>query len=206
MDEKAMYDLTYGLFLIGTKADGKENACITNTVIQLAASPARVSLSCINGNLTPELIKKSGRFTVTILDETAPFSLFQTFGLQHGRDVNKFEGFKVHYDEAGMPYIKNNACALLSCRVLSYEDMGSHTLFIAEVTDAEKLSFVSPVTYAQYHSSIKPQKNTQKKEKKLVGWRCEICGYVYEETELPEDFVCPWCGHPTDDFEPLYEE
>jgi flavin reductase (DIM6/NTAB) family NADH-FMN oxidoreductase RutF/rubredoxin len=206
MNEKALYDLTYGLFLVGTKADGKENACITNTVIQLASSPARVSLSCINGNLTPELIKKSGRFTVTILDETAPFSLFESFGLKHGRDTDKFAGYNVQYDEAGMPYIKNSACALLSCRVLSYEDLGSHTLFIAEVTDAEKLSFVRPVTYAQYHTEIKPQKKQEQKEKKQIGWRCEICGYVYEDNDLPDDFVCPWCGHPKDDFEPLYED
>ncbi len=208
MNEKALFDLTYGLFLIGSAADGKENACVTNTVIQLASSPTRVSLACINGNLTPELIKKSGCFTVSILDETAQFPLFQNFGLQHGTDVDKFAGYEVLHDHNGMPYITEGACALLSCRVLSVQDLGSHTLFIAEVTDAEKLSSGRPVTYSEYHSRIKQQKKKEPAEeetgKKITGWRCTICGYVYEGPELPEVFICPVCKHPASDFEPIY--
>ncbi len=214
MNEKALFDLTYGLFLVGSKADGKENACVTNTVIQLASSPTRVSLACINGNLTPELIKKSGFFTVTIFDETAEFPLFQNFGLQHGAEADKFAGYDVLHDGNGMPYIRDNACAMLSCKVLSTEDLGSHTLFIAEVTDAEKLSSNRPVTYSEYHSRIKQQKKPEPAAaagdasgdagKKIVGWRCTICGYVYEGAELPADFVCPICSHPASDFEPVY--
>ncbi len=204
MNEKAMFDLTYGLFLIGTKAEGKENACVVNTVIQAAGQPTRVTLCAINGNLTGQLIRKSGYFTVTILDETAEFPLFQNFGLQHGFDVNKFEGYEVHYDHNGMPYVLNNACALLSCKVVETHDLGSHTLFIAEVTDMDKFNTNRPVTYAEYHSRIKVQPKKEE-TRKPIAWKCNICGYVYEGETLPEDFVCPWCGHPASDFSPVYE-
>ncbi len=204
MNEKAIYDFTYGLFLVGSKFEGKENGCITNTVIQVAGSPTRVSLACINGNLTEQLIKESGKFSVTVLDESAQFPLFQNFGLRHGFDVNKFEGYEVFHDINGIPYIKDNACALLSCTVVKTLDLGSHTLFIAEVNDMEKLSERRPFTYAEYHSRIKPRP-VKKEERKPKGWRCAICGYYYEGEVLPEDFICPWCGHPASDFEPVYE-
>ena len=202
-NEKAIYDLTYGLFLIGAKAGDKENGCIVNTITQVASNPTRVALSCINGNLTPELIRESGYFTAAVLDESAQFSLFENFGLKHGKDFNKFEGYNVLYDDNGIPYIDQSACALLSCKVISSEDLGSHTLFIAEVTDMDKLSALKPVTYADYHARIKPKKQVE--ERKIKGWRCTICGYVYEGSELPEDFICPWCTHPASDFEPIYE-
>ena len=199
----AMFDLTYGLFLIGAGAEGKENACVVNTVSQVASSPTRASLAAINGNLTSELIRKSGYFSVTVLDETADFPLFQNFGLQHGFETDKFAEYEVFHDENGMPYVKDHACAVLSCKVLSCEDLGSHTLFIAEVVDADKLSNNRPVTYAEYHSRIKPQ-NKPQPEKKIVGWKCTICGYVYEGSELPDDFTCPLCAHPASDFEPVF--
>ena len=109
------------------------------------------------------------------------------------------------YDINNMPYITDHSCAVLSCKVLSSEDLGSHTMFIAEVVDAKKYSNYRPVTYAEYHSRIKVQK-IEDSERKIVGWRCSICGYEYESAELPDDFVCPWCGHPASDFEPMYEE
>ena len=203
-NEKAIYDLTYGLFLIGSKNNEKENACVVNTVTQVASSPTRVALSCINGNLTPELIKESGYFTVTVLDDTVPYKIFEDFGLRHGHDLDKFAGYDVKYDLNNMPYIENNACALFSCKVISSWDLGSHTLFIGEVVEMDKLSNNKPVTYSEYHSRIKPKK-TETDNKKIVGWKCTICGYIYEGETLPEDFVCPLCGHPASDFEPIYE-
>ncbi|MBR3226948.1 MAG: flavin reductase [Erysipelotrichaceae bacterium] len=199
----AIFDLTYGLFLIGARHNGKENGCIVNTISQVASDPARVILSCINGNLTPELIKGSGYFTAAVLDETAPFKLFEDFGLRHGNDIDKFEGYEVFHDDFGTPYIKDHACALLNCKVLSATDLGSHTLFVAEICDMDKLSDNRPVTYSEYHSRIKPKKKAET-EKKIIGWKCTICGYIYEGEKLPEDFVCPLCGHPASDFEPIY--
>lgn len=204
MDETALFNLTYGLFLVGSKAYIKENACVVNTVIQVAGSPTRLAVSCLNENLTPDLIKMSGCFTVTILDATAPFSLFERFGLTHGMGVDKFAGYTVYHDVNGMPYIKDHACAVLSLKVVESHDLGSHTLFIGELVDAEKLSSERPVTYAEYHSRIKPKQKVDT-TRKIIGWRCKICGYVYEGAELPADFMCPLCQHPASDFEPIYE-
>ena len=206
MNEKVFYDLTYGLFAVGSATHDQENLCIVNTVIQLASNPTRISLACINGNVTPELIKRNGYFTVSILDETAEFPLFEKLGMQHGDQVNKLKDLPVDHDVNNIPYLTKNACALLSCKVVSSVDLGSHTLFIAEVVDTEKLSDARPVTYAEYHSRIKSKPAPKTEEKPVVGWRCTICGYVYENAILPDDYVCPLCGHPASDFEPIYEE
>ena len=167
MDNTAFFDLTYGLFVIGTRSGDKQNACITNTVMQVAASPTRVTLACINGNYTPELISESGVFTVGILDETVDYDYIANFGLQHGRDTDKFKGLEVEYDCNNAPYVKDHICSLLSCKVISSEDMGTHTLFIAEVVDAVKISDDRPVTYAEYFARIKPQSGEIKKDKPL---------------------------------------
>ena len=200
---KAIYDLTYGLFLLGANDGGKKNACIVNTICQVASDPTRIILSCINGNLTPELISRSMTFAATVLDESVPYRLFEDFGLRHGNNIDKFENYDVSYDGFGNPYLKDYACALFSCKVLSATDLGSHTLFVAEICDMDKLSERRPVTYSEYHSRIKPKKKTDG-ERKIVGWKCTICGYVYDGPVLPEDYVCPLCSHPASDFEPIY--
>ena len=206
MDNKAFFDLTYGIFLIGAGSGEKMNACITNTVMQVAASPTRVTLSCINGNYTPELIKAGKCFTVGIVDETADYGYIENFGMKHGRDLDKFEGYDVKYDVNGMPYLTDHVCAVLSCRVVSEEDLGTHTLFIAEVVDAVKVADNSPLTYADYFAKVKPRKVETKDERKIIGWKCRICGFTVDGPELPEDYRCPLCDHPKSDFEPIYEE
>ena len=205
MDKKALYDLSYGVFLLATKADGRANACITNTCMQVASDPVRVAIACINGNLTTELIKKSGVFSLSMLDKTCGFDLIRHFGMQSGRDVDKLEFYELPEDVNGVPYLDWRACAMLSCHILEYTDLGSHTLFIAVVDDAKKLGTEPPMTYAYYQSDVKPRPAKAATEKKIVGWRCRICKYVYEGAELPADFVCPICGHDASDFEPIYE-
>ena len=109
-------------------------------------------------------------------------------------------------DKNGIPYLGWQTCAVISCRVLESKDLGSHTLFIAEVEDAVKLNDNAPLTYADYQNHVKPKPaKPVQTEKKIVGWRCKICNYVYEGSELPADFTCPLCGHDKDDFEPIYE-
>ena len=206
MDNKAFFDLTYGLFAVCTKSGEKINGCITNTVMQVASSPTRVSLACINGNYTNELISESGVFTAAILDETVSYDLIENFGLKHGRDFDKFGKFPPKFDERGVPYNDESVCAVLSCKVVSSEDLGTHTLYIAEVTDAVKVSDRRPVTYAEYFSRIKPKPAAQKTEKKIIGWKCRICGFTIDGEELPDDYRCPICDHPREDFEPIYEE
>lgn len=207
MDKKALYDLSYGVFMLATKADGKVNGCITNTCMQVASDPVRVAIACINGNLTTELIKKSGVFSLTMLDMTCSYDTIKHFGMQSGRDVDKFEYLELPEDVNGVPYMDWSACAMLSCHVLEYTDLGSHTLFIAVVDDAKKLGTEPPLTYAYYQSDVKPRPAKPAEAKtgnKIVGWRCTICKYVYEGAELPKDYVCPVCGHDASDFEPIY--
>ena len=205
MDKKALYSLSYGVFMLSTKAGDKVNECITNTCMQVANSPTRVAISVINANYTCELIKQSKAFALSLLDQTCTFETIKHFGFQSGRDVNKFENMKVPTDTNGIPYLGWQACAVISCKVVDSQDLGSHTLFIAEVEDAKVLSENAPLTYADYQSKVKPKPEAKATDKKIVGWRCKICNYVYEGSELPTDFTCPLCGHGAEDFEPIYE-
>ena len=204
MDRKALYNLEYGVFLVASKDGDRINGCITNTCIQAAAYPVRLAIACINGNYTPELIKKSGLFTVSVLDKSVSFDTIRQFGMQSGRDTDKFAGQKYALDDNGVPFLTENANAVFSCRVTGSTDLGSHTLFIGEVLDAKVLSGEKSLTYAYYQSDVKPRPAAKAAEKKIIGWKCKICGYTYEGAELPADFLCPLCGHPAEDFEPIY--
>ena len=194
------------MFLLATKAGEKANACIVNTGVQVAGSPVRVAVSVLNTNYTCALIKESGRFTLSALDDSCSFETIKHFGMQSGRDVDKLDSLPMPTDESGVPYLNWSTCARFSGKVTHSVDLGTHTLFIAEVTEAEVCSDRAPLTYADYQNKLKPKSEKVEREQKIVGWRCKICGYVYEGSALPEDYACPLCGHGTDDFEPVYEE
>lgn len=199
MDKRAMYQLTYGLFVLSAKEGEKDNGCIINTTEQVTTSPNRITIAVNKQNYTHDMIMKTGEFNVSVLDESAPFSLFQRFGFQSGRDVDKFENFEVNRAKNGIICLKEHVSAYISAKVVQKMDLGSHTLFLADVTDGELVSGQNPVTYAYYQNNIKPQ--PEKTEKK--GWRCKICGYIYEGEFLPEDFICPICKHGAADFEKI---
>lgn len=205
MDKKALYNLSYGVFMLSTKAGDKVNGCITNTCMQVANSPTRVAISVLNTNYTCDLIKESGIFALSMLDQSATFETIKHFGFQSGREVDKFADITPPTNEQGVPYMGWQACAVLSCKVVSSQNLGSHTLFIAEVEEAKVLSENAPLTYADYQSKVKPKPEKKQEDKKIIGWRCKICNYVYEGSELPADFSCPLCGHGPEDFEPIYE-
>lgn len=205
MDNKALYSLSYGVFMVGSRSGDKKNGCITNTCIQVANNPTRVALSVINSNYSCDLIKESGFCTVSILDKTVSFDTIKHFGMQSGRNVDKLDGLPLPEDENGVPYLSWSACAMLSLKVVESHDLGSHTLFIAEVLDAKRLSDNPSVTYADYQNEIKPKPEKKAEDKKIIGWRCKICKYEYKGSELPTDFTCPICGHGPEDFEPIYE-
>ena len=206
MNKKALYSLSYGVFVLAGKAGDKVNACITNTCMQVANSPTRVAIAVLNGNFTRELVQEGGVFCLTLLDQSCTMDTICHFGMQSGRDVDKFAGMDYALDKNGVPYLPWQSCAYLSCRVLSSQDLGSHTLFIAEVEDGDVLSSGEPLTDAYYQNVVKPKPAPKVVEKKIIGWRCKICNYVYEGAELPADYTCPLCGHPAEDFEPVYAE
>lgn len=205
MDNKALYKLSYGVFVLTTKAEAKENGCITNTCMQVANSPTRVAITVINTNFTCDLIKESGVFAVSLLDETTTFETIKHWGFQSGRDIDKFEGLDLPKDINGVAYLPWQTTSMISCKVVESFELGSHTMFIAEVVDASVLSGKNPLTYADYRNNLKPKPQAPNKEKKIVGWKCKICGYIYEGAELADDYICPLCGHPKEDFEPIYE-
>lgn len=204
IEPNAMFKLSYGLFVLTAKdAAGKDNGCIINTVMQVTDSPKRITIAVNKANYTHDLIMKSGDFNVSVLTESAPFKVFQTFGFQSGRDTDKFAGCEGEpmRSENGLRYIPQYTNAFISGKVIKTEDMGTHTLFTADVTEAKVLSDEQSVTYDYYFAHIKPKPQPAEEHKK--GFVCKICGYVYEGEELPADFICPLCKHGAEDFEPL---
>ncbi|MDD7161067.1 MAG: flavin reductase [Candidatus Ornithospirochaeta sp.] len=205
MDKKAMYKLTYGLFVLTANENGKDNGCIINTAIQAAGDPNQVSISVSKQNYTHDMIVRTGKFTVSSITEKADFSLFKRFGFQSGKDTDKFQGFDGWMRGInGVTYITESTNAYISVEVEKSVDLGSHTLFIGKVTDMEVLSDDKSVTYEFYQSNIKPKpEKVGTTPKGETVWRCIICGYEYVGEELPEDFICPWCKHPASDFEKI---
>ena len=205
MDKKAMYKLTYGLFVLTANENGKDNGCIINTAIQAAGDPNQVSISVSKQNYTHDMIVRTGKFTVSSITEKADFSLFKRFGFQSGKDTDKFQGFDGWMRGInGVTYITEGTNAYISVEVEQSVDLGSHTLFIGKVTDMEVLSDDKSVTYEFYQSNIKPKpEQVGTTPKGETVWRCIICGYEYVGEELPEGFICPWCKHPASDFEKI---
>lgn len=199
MDNKAMYQLTYGLFVLSAKDGEKDNGCIINTAGQVTTTPNRITIVVNKANYTHDMIRKTGEFNLSMLDETAPFAIFERFGFQSGREVDKLHGFEVERAANDIFYLKEHASAFLAGKVVQEFDLGTHTLFLADVTDGEVLSEQPSVTYAYYQNNIKPKPQAEKK----TGYRCVICGYIYEGDPLPEDFICPICKHGASDFEKI---
>lgn len=198
-----MYKLSYGLFVLTATEGYKHNGCIINTSIQAASSPNQVSICVNKANYTHDMILRTGRFTVSVIDQTATFDLFKRFGFQSGKAVNKFENYMTCVRaENNTLYVTEGTNAYISVFVQKTVDLGSHTMFIGIVTDAEVLSDAPSMTYEYYMNNVKPkpEKVAVTPEGKTV-WRCTICGYEYEGEEIPEDFICPLCKHPASDFE-----
>lgn len=205
MNKKAVNKISYGLYVLSAKQGEKDNACIINTLSQLTSDPLRVSITVNKQNYTHDMILSEGKFTVSLLTQEVPFDYFKRFGFQSGRDVDKFDGFDAcARGENGIYYITKYTNAYISGKVISTLDLGSHTLFVADVTAAEVLDEVPSLTYAYYHSDVKPKPAAPSSSSGVkIGWRCKICGYVYEGENLPADFVCPLCKHGAEDFEKI---
>ena len=200
MDMSAMFKISYGLFVLSAKNTSKQNGCIVNTVMQVTSTPNRIVVAVNKNNFTHDMIVSSKEFNISMLSTSVPFEVFKHFGFQSGKDVNKFDSFEHKIAPNGIAYLDKNTTAYLSAKVVSITDLGTHSLFLADVTDAVKLSDEDSVTYDYYQKNIKP--NPTAKPKKTV-WRCKICGYEYEGEELPADFICPLCKHPASDFEKI---
>ncbi len=205
MNKKAMYNLSYGLFVLSARQDEKDNGCIINTVTQVTSEPNQITIAVNKLNLTHDMIAETRKFTASILSEKADFSLFKRFGFQSGRDVDKFQMFD------GKKRVANETLAVtqgtngfISAYVTQQIDVGTHSIFLASVTDMDVWDDSPSATYAFYQSSIKPKPQpTGKTAEGKTIWRCTVCGYEYVGEELPEYFTCPICKHPASDFEKI---
>lgn len=199
IESNAMFKLSYGLFVLSAKRGNQDNGCIINTVTQITDNPKQISIAVNKANFTHDMILDTGLFNVSVLSTDAKFETFKRFGFASGKDTDKFSGFgDTARSENGLLYLTESVNALLSGKVIDTRDCGTHTEFFAEVTEAKVLSDISSMTYQYYFDNVKP-----KPQKKIKGYVCKICGYVYEGESLPPDFICPLCKHGAEDFEPI---
>ena len=196
MDQNALFKLSYGLFVLTARQDGKDNGCIINTAMQVTDTPKRIQIAVNKQNLTHDMIAATGEFNVSVLSQDAVFWVFQHYGFQSGRDVDKFANIPEIRSANGIRYVEGCTNAYLSGKVYASVDCGTHTVFFADVTDAKVLSDEPSMTYQYYFDHVKPKPQPAEQAK----WVCKICNYVYEGDPLPADFICPWCKHGAEDF------
>ena len=198
-DMTALFKIGYGLYVV-TSNDGKrDNGLIVNAVTQLTDSPNRIAVTINKANYSHHVIKQTGKMNLNCLTVEAPFSVFERFGFQSGRNVDKFEGCTPLRSDNGLVFLPRYINAFMSLKVESYVDLDTHGMFICTVSEARVLSDKETMSYSYYHENVKPKPVTEGKK----GYVCKICGYIYEGEELPEDFICPLCKHGAADFEKI---
>ena len=198
-DLTALFRIGYGLYVVTSNDGKKDNGLIVNTVIQLTDTPNRVAVNINKANYSHHVIKQTGMLNVNCMSTEAPFSVFQQFGFQTGRSVDKFAGQTVHRSDNGLVFLDKYINAFMSLKVEDYVDLGTHGMFICSVTEARVMSNQDTMTYTYYQNNVKPKPETEGKK----GFVCKVCGYIYEGDELPADYICPLCKHGAADFEPI---
>lgn len=198
-DMTALFRIGYGLYVVTSNDGKKDNGLIVNTVTQLTDTPNRVAVNINKANYSHHVIKQTGVLNVNCLSVEAPFSVFQQFGFQTGRSVDKFAGQTVRRSDNGLVFLDKYINAFMSLKVEQYVDLGTHGMFICSVTEARVMSDQDTMTYTYYQKYVKPKPQTEGKK----GFVCKVCGYIYEGDELPEDYICPLCKHGAADFEPI---
>ena len=205
LDPAAMFKFSYGLFVLTAKEGAKDNGCIINTATQLTDTPKRITIAVNKANYTHDMILRTGVFNISVLSEDVQMDTFKRFGFASGRDTEKFEGCEgLERSSNGLYYLTGCTNAVLSGKVIASYDFGTHTLFIADVTEGKVLSKEPSITYAYYFDHVKPKPLPEAfEDKPKKGWICKICGFIYEGEELPPDYICPICKHGVADFEKL---
>lgn len=199
IDPSALFCIGYGLYIVTSNDGQKDNGMIVNTVTQVTSAPNRVAVTVNKTAYSHDVIRRTGKMNVNCLSEEAPFAVFEAFGFRSGRDVNKFADCTPKRSENGLVVLPRYINAYLSLTVEQYVDLDTHGMFICTLDEACAVSDRPTMTYAYYQANVKPRPEATEKK----GYVCKVCGYVYEGDPLPEDFVCPWCKHGADDFEPL---
>lgn len=201
MNKDGLKKISYGLYLVSTKDSG----CIINTVTQVTSTP-KITIALNKENYTNQKLKEYQKFNITVLSEQTDMEVIKTFGFTSSKNTDKYQNFETALDSNNIKYLTKNMVSLIECEVENTVELDTHTLFIAKVIDTKILSSEKPMTYDYYHSVKKgqtPPKAPSYNETKKTGYRCTICGYIYEGDNLPEDFVCPICGAPSSVFEKI---
>ncbi len=198
-DLTALFNIGYGLYVVTSNDGKKDNGLIVNTVSQVTNTPNRIAVTINKANYSHHVIKQTGIMNVNCLDTTAPFQVFQTFGFQSGRSVDKFAGTEPLRSDNGLAFLPRYINSFMSLKVEQYIDLDTHGMFICSVTEARVISKNETMTYTYYQSNVKPKPKTEGKK----GFVCKVCGWVYEGDTLPDDIICPLCKHGAADFEPI---
>ena len=198
-DMTALFNIGYGLYVVTSNDENRNNGLIVNTVTQVTNDPNRIAVTINKQNYSHQVIQQTGIMNVNCLSIDAPFKIFETFGFQSGRDVNKFEDQEILHSDNGLVFLSMYINSFMSLKVEQYIDLETHGMFICSITEARVLSDKETMTYTYYQNNVKPKPQTDGKK----GFVCKVCGYIYEGDELPDDYICPLCKHGVADFEPL---
>lgn len=205
MDKIALQKCSYGMYVICSVRDGKMNGQIANTVFQVTSDPPRLSVTLNKENLTHDFVVASKVFSVSILSEEAPMPFIGTFGFKSGREIDKLSGVNYKVGATGAPVVLDNAVGVLECRVVGSMDVGTHTIFIGEMVEAEIVGQGNAMTYDYYHkmkggkspkaaptfvaAEIPAPNNEKPIEEKanMSKYQCTVCGYVYDPEQGDPD-------------------
>ncbi len=230
-DPRALWSISYGMYVVASAADGRMNGQIANTVMQVSAEPPRILVAINKGNYTHEFIDKSGLYSASVLERDTKLAFIGRFGFTSGRDVDKLEGVPWEKGVTGCPCVTQFAVSIMEARVYGRADAGTHTVFLGDVIAGRVLKDAPPMTYADYHArkGRAPKAaptyrgpeaggaEEKKGEPSMKKYVCQVCGYVYDPAEgdpdggvapgtafedLPDDWVCPVCGADKSQFEP----
>jgi len=208
MDKTLFYDVSYGMYVVSTNLTGQKIGCIANTFCQITSEDMIISISLNKNNFTNAAIKKSKRFSVSIISENTNPDVIKKFGFYSSKDTDKFSEFE-YQTICDLPVLNENTCGYFLCDLFKVVDCGTHDIFLAKVSASEKLNNFAPMTYYYYHKVVKgkapknaptfiEEKIEQSASKKYV---CPLCGYVYDDAketknfqDLPNDWKCPLCG------------
>ena len=198
-DLTALFNIGYGLYVVTSNDGNRDNGLIVNAVTQVTNTPNRLAVTINKANYSHHVIKQTGRMNLNCLSQDAPFSVFETFGFQSGRNVNKFTDMEPLRSDNGLAFLPKHINSFISLEVEQYVDLDTHGMFICNITESRVISNSETMTYNYYQEHVKPKPQTAGKK----GWACKVCGWIYEGDELPADIVCPLCKHGAADFEEI---
>ncbi len=198
-DLTALFNIGYGLYVVTSNDGKKDNGLIVNTVTQVTNTPNKIAVTINKQNYSHHVINQTGIMNVNCLSIDAPFEVFERFGFQSGRNVNKFENYNVNRSDNGLVFLPRYINSFMSLKVDQYIDLDTHGMFICSITESRVITNLETMSYTYYQENVKPKPETEGKK----GYVCKICGFVYEGENLPDDYICPLCKHGANDFEPI---